>query len=108
MKIYSPNLEERAFLYQEVQVIEPMIKDMGTMTVMVEEAEHKEDTKKKLNTKFRVTMMLLPESMKMEIKTEGSNLYDAVIAAREEAVRKLSAVLNAMPSQDKSAGRLLH
>lgn len=107
MKIYSPNIEERAFLYQEVQVIEPMIKDMGTMTIMVEEAEHKED-KKKLDAKFRVTMMLLPESMKMEIKTESSNLYDAVIAAREEAVRKLSAVLNAMPAQDKAASRLLH
>lgn len=92
MKIYSPNLEERAFLYQEAQVLEPMMKDLGSLSVLVEEI-----ASDKTSSNYRVTFVVAPESVGMRVQAVGANLFDATIAAKDEAVRQLSAILNTLP-----------
>ena len=98
MKIYNPNREERAFLYQEAQEIEPMMKDLGSLSVMVEEIPSKKN-KKAANQRFRVTFVVAPESVGMKVQAVDSNLYDATIAAKAEAQKQLNAILNSMPRQ---------
>lgn len=39
MKIYQPSKEETAFLYQQAFELEPLVKDLGSLTVLVEEVE---------------------------------------------------------------------
>ncbi|MGE0528113.1 MAG: hypothetical protein AB7P49_13680, partial [Bdellovibrionales bacterium] len=51
MKIYNPNREERAFLYQEAQDLQPLMKDLGTLSVMVEEVSDAQETNLKSSRK---------------------------------------------------------
>lgn len=92
MKIYSPNREERAFLYQEAQDLEGLMKELGSLSIMVEET-----AKRKGVEHFRVTFVLAPESVGMKVQATDQNLYDATIAAKEEAQRQLNAIVNSLP-----------
>jgi hypothetical protein len=110
MKIYTPNREERAFLYQEAQDLEPLMKDLGSLSVMVEETAVK---KGRSRSKYRVTFVLAPESVGMKVQATDRNIFDATIAAKEEAQRQLNAIVNSMPRtidcKDKpSLSELLH
>lgn len=87
MKIYNPNNEERAFLYQEAQDLAPLVRDLGSLSIMVEsEAENG----------YRVTFLVAPESMGIQIHAENDNLFAATIAAKEEAQRQLNSLINAL------------
>ena len=97
MKIYNPNQEERAFLYQEAHDLEGMMKDLGSLTVMVEEINPKRAVTK--GPRYRVTFMVAPESVGMRVQATDANLFEATIAAKEETLRQLNAIVNAMPRQ---------
>jgi len=98
MRIYSPNREERAFLYQEAQDLEDLMKDLGSLSVMVEETK----TKRRKSPKFRVTFVLAPESVGMTVAADSGNIYDATIAAKEEAQRQLNTIVNSLPRNFKT------
>lgn len=98
MKIYSPSKEERAFLYQEAHALEPLMKDLGSLTVVVEEISTK-GVQKKRRPHFRVTFVVAPESVGMRVQATDSSLYEAAIAAKTEAERQLNALVNALPRQ---------
>jgi hypothetical protein len=110
MRIYTPNREERAFLYQEAQDLEALMKDLGSLSVMVEETALK---KGRDRAKFRVTFVLAPESVGMKVQATDKNIFDATIAAKEEAQRQLNAIVNSMPrsmstNAKPSLSELLH
>lgn len=88
MKIYNPSLEERAFLYQEAQDLAPLVRDLGSLSIMVESSDAENG--------YRVTFVVAPESMGLEIQAEDDNLWSATIAAKEEAQRQLNALVNAL------------
>lgn len=98
MKIYNPSREERAFLYQEAHDLEGLMKDLGSLTVMVEEVASKKTNK----ARFRVTFMVAPESVGMRVQATDANLFDATIAAKEETLRQLNAIVNALPREWKT------
>lgn len=98
MSVYNPTVEERAFLYQEAQDLEPLMKDLGSLSVMVEEMNPQEKGRRPLN-RFRVTFMVAPESVGMRVQAVDSNLYDAAIAAKSEALKQLNAIVNSLPRQ---------
>ncbi|MGE4132937.1 MAG: hypothetical protein AB7F86_14950 [Bdellovibrionales bacterium] len=95
MKIYSPNQEERAFLYQEANDLAPLIKDMGTLSVMVQERPTA-PADAVAGNRYRVTFVVAPETVGLQIHAENDNLFAATIAAKEEAIRQLSSLVNAM------------
>lgn len=95
MSIYNPNREERAFLYQEAQDLEVLMKDLGSLTVMVEEIH----PKSKSDNRFRVTFVVAPESVGMRVQATDTNIYEATIAAKAEAQRQLNAIVNSLPRQ---------
>lgn len=99
MKIYNPNLEERAFLYQEAQDLAPLVKDLGSLSIMVEQTLGKEDEPAQSENRYRVTFVVAPESVGMEIQAEEEDLFSATIAAKEEAQRQLNALVNALDPQ---------
>ncbi len=101
MKVYNPSLEERAFLYQEAQALESMSKELGSLSVLVEEVTSKPNQKKASN-RYRVTFLVAPESVGVRVQATSANIFDAAIAAKEEAVRQLSAILNALPRSARS------
>jgi hypothetical protein len=96
MKVYNPDREERAFLYQEAQDLEALVKDFGSLSVMVEEGKR---------SRFRVTFLVAPESVGMRVQAVDSNLYEATIAAKEETLRQLNAIVNSLPRPMQVDGR---
>ncbi len=95
MRIYNPSLEERAFLYQEAQDLAPLVKDLGSLSIMVEESGQ-DATEALSENRYRVTFVVAPESMGLQIHAEENNLFSATIAAKEEAQRQLNALVNAL------------
>ena len=89
MKVYNPSREERAFLYQEAQSLELLIKNLGSLTVLVEQNPAHQD--------FRVTFMVAPETVGMRVQATDSNLFSATMAAKAETERQLNALVNALP-----------
>lgn len=98
MKVYNPSLEERAFLYQEAQDLAPLVKELGSLSVLVEQEP---------KSGFRVTFLVAPESMGLQIHAENDNLFEATIAAKEEAQRQLNMLINALNGIQATA-HLLH
>lgn len=112
MTIYNPTREERAFLYQEAQDLEPLMKDLGSLSVMVEQISPEQvaaNEGKKAKSRYRVTFVVAPESVGMKVQATDNNLFEAAIAAKDEALRQLNAIVNAMPRQwnlDLSDGKI--
>lgn len=100
MKIYSPNREERAFLYQEAQELASLMKDLGSLSVMVEEMQNK----RRNDISYRVTFVLAPESVGMKVQATDGNFFEAAIAARNEAQRQLNAIVNSLPQEMAPGG----
>lgn len=105
MTVYNPNLEERAFLYQEANDLEPFVKNFGSLSVLVEELKEKTA---KSGYRYRVTFMVAPESVDMQVQATDTSLYNAAKAAKEEAQRQLNALVNAMPANSQIPRELLH
>lgn len=95
MKIYNPSLEERAFLIQEAQALEPLVKNLGSLSVLIEQVQ----PSKKEDPFFRVTFLVAPESVGMRVQASDSNLFAATISAKDETLRQLNALVNALPSE---------
>lgn len=106
MKIYNPNLEERAFLYQEAQDLAPLVKELGSLSIMVEEFATLEP-KSQPQSSYRVTFLVAPETMGLQIQAENGNLFIATIEAKNEAQKQLNALVNAL-SPGKLPAELLH
>ncbi len=92
MKPYIPNREERAFLFQEAQALSGFMKELGSLSVVVEEASPEQKS-----PQYRVTFVVAPESVDMRVQATGQNVYSAAIAAKEEAERQLNALVNEVP-----------
>lgn len=94
MRVYNPSAEERAFLYQEAQDLAPLVKDLGSLSVLVEEMEEKSSAS--AENRYRVTFLVAPESMGLQVQAENPNLFAATIQAKEETQRQLNALINAL------------
>ncbi len=92
MNIYNPSNEERAFLFQEAQSLEGLMKDLGSLSVMVEQISPKVEASK--DFEYRVTFVVAPETVGMRVVATNQNIYEATIAAKEETARQLNAIVN--------------
>ncbi len=101
MKAYQPSREERAFLFQEAQDLEPLVKDLGSLSVIVEEVKSLEA--KNPQARYRVTFLVAPESFAMKVHATDKNIYEATIAAKAETQRQLNVLVNSLP-KDWNAG----
>jgi hypothetical protein len=95
MKTYNPNAEERAFLYQEAQDLEALLKNLGPVSITVEKSD--KELRAKKNKNYRVRFTIAPESVGMIVEAVGPNLFDTTIAAKEETQKALNALVNSLP-----------
>ena len=101
---FEPENEVKAFIYQQVQDLELMMKDLGSLAVYIEkEEEALVANGKKLNEKFAVTFVLAPESVNLQIRSESEDIFEACRAGKEEAQRKLNSIINFMDEQQGGA-----
>lgn len=98
---FEPENEVKAFIYQQVQDLEALIKDIGSLAVFVEKEEViGADEVEDLKDKYAVTFVVAPESLNLQIRSESSDIFEACRAGKEEAQRKLNALINFMGEQD--------
>ena len=99
---FEPNAEERALLYQQVQELEPIASQFGSLTILVEESHPQNDPK---DLSYQVTFVVAPENMDFRIKATGKNMYAACMAAKEESLLRLNQLINQVPDQALAAAR---
>lgn len=102
MMPFEPTMEERAFLYQQVQDLEPLASQFGSMTVLVEEAHPANEPE---NKTFGVTFVVAPENMEFRVRGEGKNLYETCIVAKQETQTRLNEMINQVPDAVLQAAR---
>ena len=98
---FEPENDVKAFIYQQVQDLEVLMKDLGSLAVYIEKEEGPvmkpgEDPYEK----FAVTFVLAPESVNLQVRSESSDIYEACRVGKEEAQRKLNSLINVMNEQD--------
>lgn len=99
---FEPTLEERAFLYQQVQELEPIASQFGSISVLVEQS-YPQDNPDDLS--YAVTFVVAPESMDFRVTGSGKNLFETCIVAKTEAQARLNQLINQVPDQALAAAR---
>lgn len=93
MKLYNPTREERAFLYQEAHDLESLARGIGSLAILVEELDEGATDQ----GAFRVTFLIAPESIGMQVQATDDDLFSAAISAKQETLRQLNALVNSLP-----------
>lgn len=99
---FEPTLEERAFLYQQVQELEPIASQFGSLSVLVEQSYPQEDPE---DISYAVTFVVAPESMNFKVTGSGKNLFETCIVAKQETQARLNQLINQVPDQALAAVR---
>ena len=99
---FEPNAEERAFLYQQVQDLEPLASQFGSISILVEQNYPDDDPE---DISYAVTFVVAPESMEFKIRGEGRNLFETCMVAKDEANTRLNQLINQVPDQALQAAR---
>jgi len=99
---FEPSLEEKAFLFQQVQELEAVATQFGSLTILVEERHPDNDPS---DLSYEVTFVVAPENLDFRIQATGKNLYSTCMAAKEEAKARLSQLINQVPDQALAAAR---
>ena len=90
---FEPSGEEKAFVYQQALELSPLLKEGGPIAVILEK------TKAKTNLpKYSVTFILIPKKLNIKIQSEGDNLFDVCIQAKNKAKKTISHLMNQMDS----------
>ncbi len=97
---FEPESDVKAFIYQQVQDLEPFTKDLGSLAVVVEKEEIVGVSRQE---RFAVTILVAPESFNLKVRYESNDIFEACRLAKEAARRKLNSVLNAL-SGDSGVG----
>lgn len=99
---FEPTGEERAFLYQQVQELEQIASQFGSISVLVEQS-HPEDQPDDLS--YAVTFVVAPENMEFKVRGEGVDLFETCILAKNESLAQLNKLINQVPDQALAAAR---
>jgi hypothetical protein len=99
---FEPNGEERAFLYQQVQDLESIASQFGSLSVLVEQSYPQDQPE---NVTYAVTFVVAPENMEFKVRGEGKNLFETCMVAKNETKAKLSELINQVPDQALAAAR---
>ena len=88
--LLEPSGEEKAFVYQQALELSPLLAHNGPIAVILE--------KNKNHTKYSVTFILVPKTLNIKIQSEGENLFDVCINAKNKAKKTISLLMNQVDS----------
>ena len=87
-KLIEPSGEEKAFVYQQALELSPLLAK-GPIAVILEKNQ-----KKETSLKYSVTFILAPEILNIKIQSEGDNLFDVCINAKNKAKHAIKQLIN--------------
>lgn len=99
---FEPTGEERAFLYQQVQELEQIASQFGSISVLVEQS-YPEDNPDDLS--YAITFVVAPENMEFKVRGEGVDLFETCMVAKNETLAQLNKLINQVPDQALAAAR---
>ena len=88
----KPSGEEKAFVYQQALELSPLLAKSGPVAVILEK------NKTENHSKYSVTFILVPNKLNIKIKSEGDNLFDVCITAKNKAKKAISYLMNQVDS----------
>ncbi|MCB0366858.1 MAG: hypothetical protein H6624_11530 [Bdellovibrionaceae bacterium] len=98
---YEPSPEVKAFIFQQIQDLEPFLEKVGGLGVFVEKTEkHQEGGQVEEN--FLIRLVVSPDGGRIEVQGESPNIFEACIKAKSSLVSRLSPLVNALSA---TAGR---
>ncbi len=83
--------EIQAFLYQQVQDLEPYLKDLGSLFVSVDQIQGDEKGK----DKFGVTFVIAPEGLNLRAREQADSIFEACMLAKAEILKLANELMNA-------------
>ena len=89
-----PSNEERAFVYQQALELSPFLTENKPIAVILK--------KNKKTAKYSVTFILIPESLNIKIQSEGDNLFDVCMNAKNKAKKTISQLINQTDSPTRN------
>ena len=90
--LLEPSGEEKAFVYQQALELSPLLAKSGPIAVILEKNEGQNQSK------YSVTFILIPDKLNIKIKSEGDNLFDVCITAKNKAKKTISHLMNQVDS----------
>ena len=85
----EPSEEEKAFVYQQTMELGHLINN-EPITVILQ----KNINKKSKETKYAVTFVLVPKTFNIKVLSQGNNLYDVCIDAKNKAKKTINLLMN--------------
>lgn len=98
-KTFEPQLDERAFLYQQVQELAEQGLEFGGMSVSCEKIDKSEAEPEK----YAVNLLLSPGEMNLESRGEGESLIEAAVKAKEAMAKSLELIAGHLNGQERMA-----
>ena len=92
---FEPSPEVKAFIFQQIQDLEPLLHEAGTLGVFIEKTEHREPNGS-IDEKFLIRLVVSSEGTKFEARGESANIFEACLEAKTSLKKNLAPFLNAV------------
>ena len=86
--IFQPSNAEKAFVYQQTQDLISHLNHFGPISVLLEKDEG--------SSTYTITFSLEANTLKLLARSEGENLLDVCISAKNEMKKKLALMAHSM------------
>ena len=90
--LMEPSGAEKAFVYQQALELSPLLVTKGPIAVIFKK------NKKKKACFYSLTFILVPRGLNIKIKSEGSDLFDVCLKAKNQAKKTISLLSNQVES----------
>ncbi len=91
---YQPGPEVKAFIFKQIQDLEPFLKKTGSLGIFVEKHERQHKDEGSIST-FHIRLVASIEDVTIESNGESSNIYEACIQSKRDLQNQLAPFLNA-------------
>ncbi len=86
--LLEPSGEEKAFVYQQALELSPLLNQNEPIAVILEKNNNKN------SSTYSVTFILIPETLNIKVQSEGDNLFDVCISAKNKAKKTIQLLAN--------------
>ncbi len=105
---FEPSPEVKAFIFQQIHDLEPMLENIGSMGVFIEKTEIQSlENQNRGKESYSIKMVIAPGGNRIEVRGESDNIYDACIKAKGLMAQVLSPLVNIMKQSSERDG-LIH
>ncbi|MCB0362022.1 MAG: hypothetical protein KDD35_04855 [Bdellovibrionales bacterium] len=105
---FDPGPEVKAFIFQQIQDLEPMLENMGSLGVFIEKTQPEQGGGVACESEnYSIRLIVAPGGTRIEALGESNNIFEACIKAKDLMVQRLSPFINALRQSEERDG-LVH